>query len=188
MSHASLTTRYRPQTFGQAAGQEVIKAILSRAALEDRIAPAYLFSGTRGVGKTTLARVFAKALNCAAAPTAEPCNECESCRKITAGMAVDVLEMDGASNRGIEDAKRLREGVNYAPMEGRYKIFIIDEAHMLSRDAFNALLKTIEEPPPRVTFIMATTEPLPAFCVQTAEQPRAGSAPDLYPQSGRRGL
>ena len=159
MSHASLTTRYRPQTFGQAAGQEVIKAILSRAALEDRIAPAYLFSGTRGVGKTTLARVFAKALNCAAAPTAEPCNECESCRKITAGMAVDVLEMDGASNRGIEDAKRLREGVNYAPMEGRYKIFIIDEAHMLSRDAFNALLKTIEEPPPRVTFIMATTEP-----------------------------
>ncbi len=159
MSHASLTARYRPQTFGQAAGQEVIKAILSRAALEDRIAPAYLFSGTRGVGKTTLARVFAKALNCATAPTAEPCNECESCRKITAGMAVDVLEMDGASNRGIEDAKRLREGVNYAPMEGRYKIFIIDEAHMLSRDAFNALLKTIEEPPPRVTFIMATTEP-----------------------------
>ncbi len=159
MNHASLTSRYRPQTFAQAAGQEVIKTILSRASQEDRVAPAYLFSGTRGVGKTTLARVFAKALNCAKAPTAEPCNECESCRKITAGMAVDVLEMDGASNRGIEDAKRLREGVNYAPMEGRYKIFIIDEAHMLSRDAFNALLKTIEEPPPRVTFIMATTEP-----------------------------
>ena len=159
MNHASLTARYRPQTFAQAAGQDIIKAILSRAALEDRIAAAYLFSGTRGVVKTTLARVFAKALNCAKAPTAEPCNECESCRKITAGMAVDVLEMDGASNRGIEDAKRLREVVNYAPMEGRYKIFIIDEAHMLSRDAFNALLKTIEEPPPRVTFIMATTEP-----------------------------
>ena len=159
MSHASLTTRYRPQTFGEAAGQEIIKTILSKAAQEDRVAAAYLFSGTRGVGKTTFARIFAKALNCAKAPTAEPCNECESCRKITAGMAVDVLEMDGASNRGIEDAKRLREVVNYAPMEGRYKIFIIDEAHMLSRDAFNALLKTIEEPPPRVTFIMATTEP-----------------------------
>ena len=158
MSTSSLTAKYRPQTFADVAGQESVRAILSRAAAEDRVAPAYLFSGTRGVGKTTLARIFAKALNCAQAPTAEPCNECESCRQITAGVGVDVVEIDGASNRGIEDARRLREDVGYAPLEGRYKVFIIDEAHMLTREAFNALLKTLEEPPPRVTFILATTE------------------------------
>ena len=158
MSHASLTARYRPQTFAEVAGQETVKAILSRAAHEDRVAPAYLFSGTRGVGKTTIARIFAKALNCATAPTGEPCNVCEQCRKITQGMHVDVVEIDGASNRGIEDAKRLKEAIGYAPMEGRYKVFIIDEAHMLTREAFNALLKTLEEPPARVTFILATTE------------------------------
>ncbi|MFV0350231.1 MAG: DNA polymerase III subunit gamma/tau [Halodesulfovibrio sp.] len=159
MSTASLTTAYRPQTFADVAGQETIKAILSRAAREDRIAPAYLFSGTRGVGKTTIARIFAKSLNCVNAPTAEPCNVCEHCRKITQGMHVDVVEIDGASNRGIDDARRLRESIGYAPMEGRYKVFIIDEAHMLTRESFNALLKTLEEPPKGVTFIMATTEP-----------------------------
>ncbi len=159
MSHANLTAKYRPQTFASAAGQDTLRAILSRAAAEDRVAPAYLFSGTRGVGKTTLARVFAKALNCEQAPTAEPCNVCERCRQITLGTAVDVVEIDGASNRGIDDVRRLKEVVGYAPMDGRYKVFIIDEAHMLSRDAFNALLKTLEEPPARVTFIMATTEP-----------------------------
>lgn len=159
MSHSALTAKYRPQTFSDVAGQDTLKTILSRASLERRIAPAYLFSGTRGVGKTTLARIFAKALNCRNAPAAEPCNRCDQCRAITAGNAVDVVEIDGASNRGIDDVRRLKEVVGYAPMEGAFKIFIIDEAHMLSREAFNALLKTLEEPPPRVTFIMATTEP-----------------------------
>lgn len=159
MNHASLTARYRPQTFAEVAGQDTVKAILSRAAAEDRVAPAYLFSGTRGVGKTTIARIFAKALNCEHAPVGEPCNICEACRKITQSMAVDVVEIDGASNRGIEDAKRLKENIGYAPLEGRYKVFIIDEAHMLTREAFNALLKTLEEPPARVTFLLATTEP-----------------------------
>ena len=158
MSHASLAARYRPQTFAEVTGQETVKAILSRAAAEDKVAPAYLLSGTRGVGKTTIARIFAKALNCEHAPTAEPCNQCEQCRRITQGNHVDVVEIDGASNRGIDDARRLREAIAYAPMEGRYKVFIIDEAHMLTRESFNALLKTLEEPPPRATFILATTE------------------------------
>ncbi len=159
MSTSNLTAKYRPQTFTDVAGQEAIKAILSRAAASDKVAPAYLFSGTRGVGKTTLARIFAKALNCVNAPTAEPCNECSNCKQITAGVAVDVIEIDGASNRGIDDARRLKEDIGYAPIECRYKVFIIDEAHMLTKEAFNALLKTLEEPPPRATFIMATTEP-----------------------------
>ncbi len=159
MNHASLAARYRPQSFAEVAGQETVKTILSRAAAEDRVAPAYLLSGTRGVGKTTIARIFAKALNCVHAPAPEPCNECEQCRRITRGNHVDVVEIDGASNRGIDDARRLREAIAYAPLEGRYKVFIIDEAHMLTRDAFNALLKTLEEPPARSTFILATTEP-----------------------------
>ena len=158
MNHVPLAARYRPQTFADLVGQETTRSALSRAAAEDRVAPAYLFSGTRGVGKTTLARVFAKALNCEKAPTAEPCNVCDQCRKITQGIHVDVLEIDGASNRGIEDARRLREHIGYAPLEARRKVFIIDEAHMLTRESFNALLKTLEEPPPGVTFILATTE------------------------------
>lgn len=159
MKNAPLTARYRPQSFAEVAGQQTIKAILSRAAAEDKVAPAYLFSGTRGVGKTTIARIFAKALNCRQAPAAEPCNQCDLCKAVTQGAAIDVVEIDGASNRGIDDVRRLKEVVGYAPMDGRYKVFIIDEAHMLSRDAFNALLKTLEEPPAGVTFIMATTEP-----------------------------
>ncbi len=158
-SSLPLTAKYRPQLFAEVAGQAATKTILSRAAAEGKVAPAYLFSGTRGVGKTTIARIFAKALNCERGPGPEPCNECESCRQITQGIAVDVQEIDGASNRGIDDAKRLKEDIGYAPLEGRFKIFIIDEAHMLTREAFNALLKTLEEPPARVTFILATTEP-----------------------------
>ncbi|WP_300922155.1 DNA polymerase III subunit gamma/tau [uncultured Desulfovibrio sp.] len=158
MKHLSLAARYRPQTFAQVAGQEMVVAALSRAAERDSPAPAYLLSGTRGVGKTTIARIFAKALNCEHAPAAEPCNECAQCRKIAAGAHVDVTEIDGASNNSVEDARALREHIGYAPMDGRYKVFIVDEAHMLSRSAFNALLKTLEEPPERVVFIFATTE------------------------------
>lgn len=158
MKHLSLASRYRPQTFAQVAGQDMVKAVLSRAAAENRPAAAYLLSGTRGVGKTTIARIFAKALNCEEGPTKEPCNRCGQCRKITTGNHVDVAEIDGASNNSVEDARALRETIGYAPMEGRYKVFIIDEAHMLTRNAFNALLKTLEEPPERVVFIFATTE------------------------------
>jgi len=159
MSTVSLTAKYRPQRFADVAGQEAVKRILSRAAAEDRIAPAYLFSGTRGVGKTTLARVLAKALNCETAPTAEPCNVCSQCRQITAGVSPDVIEIDAATHGKVDDARRLKEDVGYAPLNSRYKVFIIDEAHMLTTQAFNALLKTLEEPPGRVTFILATTEP-----------------------------
>lgn len=153
-----LATYYRPQTFAEVAGQEMITSVLSRAAATDAVAPAYLLSGTRGVGKTTIARILAKALNCAHAPAPEPCNQCPQCRKITQGNHVDVAEIDGASHTGVDDVRALREHIGYAPMEGRYKIFIIDEAHMLSRNAFNALLKTLEEPPPRVVFILASTD------------------------------
>ncbi|SDL12485.1 DNA polymerase-3 subunit gamma/tau [Maridesulfovibrio ferrireducens] len=158
MSTSNLTAKYRPQTFAEVAGQNAVKTILSRAAAQDKIAPAYLLSGTRGVGKTTIARIFAKALNCVNAPTAEPCNVCENCRQITAGIGVDVIEIDAASHGKVDDARRLKEDIGYAPIEFRYKVFIIDEAHMLTTQAFNALLKTLEEPPGHATFIMATTE------------------------------
>lgn len=158
MAHVSLAAKYRPQTFEDVVGQDTVTSILSRASEQNKIAPAYLLSGTRGVGKTTLARILAKALNCETAPTKEPCNTCSVCKRITQGSFVDVVEIDGASNRGIDDIRKLREAVAYAPLEGRYKVIIIDEAHMLTKEAFNALLKTLEEPPARVVFILATTE------------------------------
>ena len=159
MAKVSLTARYRPQTFSQVVGQDYIKSILSRAAAEDKIAPAYLFSGTRGVGKTTIARILAKAINCEHGPAPEPCNRCAHCVQITKGAATDVMEIDGASHTGVDNVRKLREEVAYAPLSCRYKVVIIDEAHMLSKSAFNALLKTLEEPPKHCVFIMATTEP-----------------------------
>ena len=154
-----LSTTYRPQCFAQVLGQESVRTILSRAAAESKIAPAYMFSGTRGVGKTTVARILAKAINCRSGPAAEPCNECQFCRQITQGTSLDVLEIDGASHTGVDHVRKLNEEVGYSPIECRYKVVIIDEAHMLSRSAFNALLKTLEEPPRHATFILATTEP-----------------------------
>lgn len=159
MSYLVLARKWRPETFSEVVGQKHVVLTLEAAIKTDRIAHAYLFAGPRGVGKTTVARILAKALNCEKGPTAEPCGECSSCREIASGRSLDVIEIDGASNRKIEDARGIREAVQYAPLGGRMKVYIIDEAHMLTREAFNALLKTLEEPPPHVVFVLATTEP-----------------------------
>ncbi|MBQ6616729.1 MAG: DNA polymerase III subunit gamma/tau [Thermoguttaceae bacterium] len=151
--------RYRPQTFTDVIGQEHVETALTNAISSGRIGHAYLFTGARGVGKTSTARILAKALNCVNGPTTEPCGECESCRAIAAGDDPDVLEIDGASNRGIDEIRALRQGANVRPTRSRFKIYIIDEVHMLTREAFNALLKTLEEPPAHVKFIFCTTEP-----------------------------
>jgi DNA polymerase-3 subunit gamma/tau len=153
-----LARRYRPQLFPEVIGQDTIVRTLTNAITRDRIAHAYLFHGTRGVGKTTMARLLAKALNCAKGPTHEPCNTCDSCREVTGGTAVDVLEIDGASHNRVDDVRDLQDSLNYQPIRDRYRVVIIDEVHMLSRSAFNALLKTLEEPPGHVIFILATTE------------------------------
>lgn len=159
MSYQVIARKYRPQTFDEVVGQKLITETLKNAILHDRVAHGYIFSGARGVGKTTTARILAKALNCVEGPTVAPCGRCPSCQEVAAGTSVDVLELDAASNRGIDEIRQLRETVRYLPARDRTKIFIIDEAHMLTTEAFNALLKTLEEPPPRSLFILATTEP-----------------------------
>jgi DNA polymerase III subunit gamma/tau len=158
MPYQVIARKYRPQTFDDVVGQKQVTETLKNAILHDRVAHGYIFSGARGVGKTTTARILAKALNCAQGPTITPDGTCDACQAITAGNSVDVLEIDAASNRGIDEIRELRESVRYLPAHDRYKIFIIDEAHMLTTEAFNALLKTLEEPPPRSLFILATTE------------------------------
>jgi DNA polymerase-3 subunit gamma/tau len=151
--------RYRPQRFDELVGQEHVARGLSGAIESGRIGHAYLFTGARGVGKTSAARIYAKALECEQGPAAEPCNACDSCLAIAAGQDVDVVEIDAASNRGIDEIRQLRQNVAVRPARGRYKVYIIDEVHMLTREAFNALLKTLEEPPPHVKFVLCTTEP-----------------------------
>ncbi|MDD5504814.1 MAG: DNA polymerase III subunit gamma/tau [Candidatus Omnitrophica bacterium] len=157
MSYIVIARKWRPQVFDEIVGQGHITTTLQNAIKQDRVAHAYILCGPRGIGKTTTARIFAKALNCQKGPSPNPCNQCPSCKDITASKSVDVIEIDGASNRGIEEIRNLQESVKFSPQSGRYKIYIIDEVHMLTTEAFNALLKTLEEPPAHVKFIFATT-------------------------------
>ena len=159
MTYQVIARKWRPQTFKDLVGQQHVTETLANAIRNNRVAHAYIFSGARGVGKTTAARIVAKALNCANGPTPEPCGECDSCKEIAAGSSLDVIEIDAASNRGIDQIRELREMVRYAPAAARTKVVILDEAHMLTGEASNALLKTLEEPPDRVIFVMATTQP-----------------------------
>jgi len=159
MSYLVLALKWRPKNFDEIVGQAHVVSVLKNAILKDRLAHAYIFAGPRGVGKTTTARVLAKALNCKNSPTVTPCGICPSCKEIARGNSLDVLEIDGASNRGIDEIRALRENVKFAPVAGKYKIYIIDEVHQITNDGFNALLKTLEEPPDFVKFIFATTHP-----------------------------
>jgi DNA polymerase-3 subunit gamma/tau len=172
MKYQVIARKFRPQLFEQVVGQNPIIQTLKNAIEMDRIGHAYLFCGPRGVGKTTTARLLAKALNCSQGPTATPCNECASCREISAGRSIDVLEIDAASNTGVDNIRELRENARYAPSRDRYKVFIVDEVHMLSTSAFNALLKILEEPPGHIAFILATTErhKLPATILSRCQQ------------------
>ena len=159
MSYLVLARKWRPQVFEEVVGQRPITQTLQNAISQNRVAHAFLFTGARGVGKTSTARILAKALNCEQGPRTNPCNQCTSCQEISSGTSMDVIEIDGASNRGIDEIRELRENVRYTPAKSQYKIYIIDEVHMLTREAFNALLKTLEEPPPHIIFVFATTEP-----------------------------
>jgi DNA polymerase-3 subunit gamma/tau len=172
MAHRVISLKYRPQHFDELTGQNHVVVSLKGAIKSGRIGHAFLFAGPRGVGKTTTARILAKSLNCIEGSTIHPCQQCQPCREITLSRSIDVVEIDGASNRGIEEIRNLREGVKYSPIHGRYKIYIIDEVHMLTQEAFNALLKTLEEPPPKVIFIFATTNPskLPATILSRCQR------------------
>ena len=158
MSYEAFSRKYRPKDFEQVIGQEPVVRTLKNAIELDRISHAYIFAGPRGVGKTTISRILTKCLNCEKGISPQPCNQCENCLEIDKGSFPDMYEIDAASNRGIDDIRNLKDNVGYAPIKGRYKVYIIDEAHMLTREAFNALLKTLEEPPPKNIFILATTE------------------------------
>ena len=159
MSYTALYREWRPRVFEDVVGQNHITVTLKNQIKNNRIAHAYLFSGTRGTGKTSTAKIFSKAVNCLDLKDGEPCNECEMCKKINMGLAIDVIEMDAASKRNLEDIKDVIENVKYPPQEGKYKVYIMDEVHMLTPQAVNAFLKTLEEPPSNVIFILATTDP-----------------------------
>src|ERR1035438_3547784 len=158
-SYTALARKWRPHSFAEMTGQEHVLRALANALASDRVHHAFLFAGTRGVGKTTVARILAKCLNCDCGVSATPCGECASCREIDAGRSVDLIEVDAASRTRVDDTRELLDNVQYAPTRSRYKIYLIDEVHMLSAHSFNALLKTLEEPPPHVKFLLATTDP-----------------------------
>src|ERR1700704_2125565 len=159
MAYTALARTWRPKTFTELVGQEHVRRALGNALTSGRVHHAFLFTGTRGVGKTTIARILAKCLNCETGVSADPCLKCSSCREIEAGRSVDLIEVDAASRTKVDDTRELLENVQYAPTRGRYKVYLIDEVHMLSTHSFNALLKTLEEPPPHVKFLLATTDP-----------------------------